>query len=141
MVTHGGAPRLAVTGIGEGFSVVLKLSLAVGVAVASPVWLYQLWGFLSPALRRREQRYVLPFLLVGVALFVAGLGVGFLTLRYPLTWLLSFGDQYFVTIITADNYFTFVSYVLLAFGFTFELPLVLTFLVAIDVLSAHTLKK
>jgi sec-independent protein translocase protein TatC len=141
LVPHGGTPQLAVTGIGEGFSVVMKLSFAVGIALATPVWLYQLWGFLAPALQPREHRYALPFLLTGVALFVAGLGVGFLTLRYPLDWLLSFGAHYFVTIITADHYFTFVAYFLLAFGLTFELPLVLTFLVATGVLSARTLSQ
>lgn len=141
LATHNGKPQIAVTGIGEGFSVVLKLSIAVGIALATPVWLYQLWGFLSPALTRCEKRYALPFTLVGVALFLAGLAVGFLTLRYPIDWLLSFGAQYFVEIITADNYFTFVSYFLLAFGLTFELPLVLTFLAVMGVVSAQQLRK
>jgi sec-independent protein translocase protein TatC len=141
LATHDGKPQIAVTGIGEGFSVVLKLSLAVGLALATPVWLYQLWGFLAPALTRREKRYALPFTLVGVALFLAGLAVGFLTLRYPLDWLLSFGEQYFVELITADNYFTFVAYFLLAFGLTFELPLVLTFLAVMGVISSQQLRK
>jgi len=141
LATHNGKPQIAVTGIGEGFSVVLKLSLAVGIALATPVWLYQLWGFLAPALTRREKRYALPFTLVGVALFLAGLAVGFLTLRYPLDWLLSFGEQYFVELITADNYFTFVAYFLLAFGLTFELPLVLTFLAVLGVISSQQLRK
>ena len=141
LATHNGKPQIAVTGIGEGFSVVLKLAIAVGLALATPVWLYQLWGFLSPALTRREKRYALPFTLVGIALFLAGLVVGFITLRYPLNWLLSFGDQYFVEIITADNYFTFVAYFLLAFGLTFELPLVLTFLAVMGVVSSQQLRK
>lgn len=141
LATHNGQPQLAVTGIGEGFSVVLKLGIAVGIALATPVWLYQLWGFLSPGLTRHEKHYALPFTLVGVALFLAGLGVGFLTLRYPMDWLLGFGDPYFVEIITADNYFTFVSYFVLAFGLTFELPLVLTFLVVSGVVSAQKLRK
>jgi len=141
LATHNGKPQIAVTGIGEGFSVVLKLAIAVGLALATPVWLYQLWGFLSPALTRREKRYALPFTLVGIALFLAGLVVGFITLRYPLNWLLSFGDQYFVEIITADNYFTFVAYFLLAFGLTFELPLVLTFLAVMGIVSSQQLRK
>ena len=141
LAARNGKPLLAVTGIGEGFSVVLKLAIAAGIALATPVWLYHLWGFLSPALTRRERRYALPFTFVGVVLFLAGLAVGFITLRYPLNWLLSFSDQSFVEIITADNYSTFVSYFMLAFGFTFELPLVLTFLAIIGVLSSQTLKK
>lgn len=141
LATHYGTPQLTVTGIGEGFTVVLKLALAVGIGLATPVWLYQLWGFLVPGLTWQEKRYALPFTLIGVVLFLAGLGVGFLTLRYPMEWLLSFGQPYFVEIITADNYFTFVSYFLLAFGLTFELPLVLTFLVVSGVVAAHTLRE
>src|SRR5690348_4101125 len=75
-----------------------------------------------------------------VVLFVGGLGVGFVTLRYPLEWLLTFSDRSFVEIITADNYFTFVAYFLLAFGLTFELPLVVTALVVVGVVSPDGLR-
>jgi len=129
-----------VTGIGEGFAVVLKLSLAAGVALATPVWTYHLWAFISPALTRGEKRRALPFTLIGVVLFLAGLFVGFVTLRYPIEWLLGFGHPYFVEIITVDNYFTFVAYFLLAFGLTFELPLVLTGLVVMGAVSPDALR-
>ena len=88
----------------------------------------------------RERHYAVPFTILGVVLFVAGLGVGFVTLRYPLNWLLTFSDRSFVEIITADNYFTFVAYFLLAFGLTFELPLVLTGLVVMGILSPDALR-
>ena len=138
--TLGGGHRIAVTGVGEAFAVVLKLSLAAGIALATPVWLYHLCAFVAPARRGRERRYALPFALLGAALFVTGLGVGFVTLRYPITWLLSFSERSFVEIITADNYFTFVAYFLLAFGLTFELPLVLTGLVVMGIVSPDTLR-
>ena len=141
LLPHGDRLKIAVSGIGEGFGVVLKLSLAAGIALATPVWMYHLWSFIAPALTAHEKRRTLPFTLVGVVLFLAGLGVGFVTLRYPINWLLGFGDQYFVEIITADNYFTFVAYFLLAFGITFELPLVLTFLAVVGVLSLQTLSE
>jgi len=67
-----------------------------------------------------------------MGLFLAGLVVGFVTLRYPINWLLSFADGHFVQVITADNYFTFVSYFMLAFGITFEQPLVLTSLASLE---------
>src|SRR6266481_5364573 len=140
LVADGGTLKIAVTGIGEGFGVVLKLALAVGIALATPVWMYRLWSFIAPALTPREKRHALPFALIGVVLFVAGLAVGFVTLRYPINWLLGFGDQYFVEIITADSYFTFVAYFLLAFGVAFELPLVLTFLAVVGVVSLQTLR-
>jgi len=140
LLPHDGRLKIAVTGIGEGFAVVMKLSLAVGIGLATPVWMYQLWGFIAPALTQREKRHALPFTLIGVGLFLAGVAVGFVTLRYPINWLLGFGDRYFVEIITADNYFTFVAYFLLAFGVTFELPLVLTFLAVLGVVSLQTLR-
>jgi len=136
----GGGHRIAVTGVGEAFAVVLKLSVAAGIALATPVWLHQLCAFVAPALRDRERRYAVPFTILGVVLFVVGLGVGFVTLRYPLNWLLTFSDRSFVEIITADNYFTFVAYFLLAFGLTFELPLVLTGLVVMGILSPDALR-
>jgi sec-independent protein translocase protein TatC len=136
----GGGHRIAVTGVGEAFAVVLKLSLAAGIAIATPVWLYHLWAFVTPALRGPERRYALPFTVLGVLLFVTGLGVGFVTLRYPLNWLLTFSDRSFVEIITADNYFTFVAYFLLAFGLTFELPLVVTGLVVLGIVSPDALR-
>jgi len=140
LIGHDGTRRLAVTGIGEGFSVLLKLSIAAGIALATPVWVHQLWSFTSPALRGHEKKYAVPVTSVGIALFAAGLGVGFVTLRYPINWLLSFDDGHFVQVITADNYFTFVAYFLLAFGIAFELPLVLTFLAVVGVVSSGSLK-
>jgi len=137
----GGQAKIAVTGIGEGFAIVLKLSIAVGIALASPVWIYQMWRFIAPALTRRERRHAVTFTLIGLLLFAAGLVVGFVTLRYPINWLLGFGAPYFVEVITADNYFTFVAYFVLAFGITFELPLVLTFLAVIGVISSQMLRE
>ena len=140
LIGHDGTRRIAVTAIGEGFSVLLKLSVAAGIALAMPVWVHQLWSFTAPALRPHERKYALPATFVGIGLFLTGLVVGFLTLRYPINWLLSFDDGHFVQVITADNYFTFVAYFLLAFGITFELPLVLTFLALVGVISSRTLR-
>jgi sec-independent protein translocase protein TatC len=140
LVAADGTHRIAVTAIGEGFSVLLKLSLAAGIAVATPIWVHQLWSFTWPALTGRERKYAVPATFVGIALFCAGLVIGFVTLRYPINWLLSFDDGHFIQVITADNYFTFVAYFLLAFGLTFELPVVLTFLAIIGVVSSKGLK-
>jgi sec-independent protein translocase protein TatC len=139
LIGHG-TRRIAVTAIGEGFSVLLKLSIAAGIALATPVWVHQLWSFSSPALRARERKYAVPATFMGIGLFLAGLVVGFVTLRYPINWLLSFDDGHFVQVITADNYFTFVAYFLLAFGITFELPLVLTLLAVAGVVSSGSLR-
>jgi sec-independent protein translocase protein TatC len=136
-----GSTKLVITGVGEGFSVTLKLSIAVGIALAAPVWLYELWAFIAPALTHREAKYAKPFTIIGALLFIAGISVGFITLRYPITWLIDFGNNNFVDLITADNYFSFVAYFLLAFGMVFELPLVITFLSLIGVVSSRMLAK
>jgi sec-independent protein translocase protein TatC len=141
LVHTSGVPKLAVTGVAEAFTVYLKVSVAMGIIVASPVLLYEVWAFISPGLTRRERRYVKPFVSIGLILFVAGIAVGFLVLRYPVNWLIDFGKANFLELVTADNYFTFVAFFLLAFGITFELPLVLTFLSQIGVLSSQTLRK
>ena len=140
LTSLGGGHRIAVTGVGEAFAVVLKLSVAAGIALATPVWVYELCAFVAPGLRERERRYALPFTALGVGLFGAGIGVGFVTLRYPIAWLLGFSEHSFVEIITADNYFTFVAGFLLAFGITFELPLVLTALVLTGVVPPEALR-
>ncbi len=136
----GGATRLTTTGIGEAFSVVLKLAVAVGICLGSPMILYQLWAFVSPGLTRRERRWAGPFVLIGVVLFLAGLVVGFLTLRFPVSFLINFGRDNFLELVTADSYFTFVAFFMLAFGIVFELPLVLTFLAQIGIVSSRLLR-
>ena len=123
------------------FMIALKVSIAVGVMLAIPVVLYQVWGFLSPALTRKERKYAAPFTLLGVGLFFIGLVVGFIVLRYPIDWLISFGSNRFIPLITADAYFTFVTYFLLAFGLVFELPLVLTFLGVVGVINSRLLRE
>jgi sec-independent protein translocase protein TatC len=133
--------KIVVTQIGEAFTVTLKLSLAVGIALATPVWLYELWSFVAPALTRQEKKYALPFTLLGAGLFAVGVVVGFVTLRFPVNWLVTFDSSHYLELVSADSYFTFVAYFLLAFGIAFELPLVLTFLSLIGVVSSRWLAK
>lgn len=136
-----GSAKLVVNGIGEAFSVVLKLSVGVGIGLGSPMILYQIWAFVAPGLTRRERRWAGPFVLIGMVLFLAGLVVGFLTLRFPVNWLINFGKDNFLELVTADNYFTFIAFFMLAFGIVFEMPLLLTFLAQIGVLSSQTLRR
>jgi sec-independent protein translocase protein TatC len=133
--------QLVAHDIGEPFMVALKLGLAVGVMVASPVLIYQTWAFISPALTRRERKYALPFTLLGVGLFVVGLAVGFVVLRYPIDWLVTFGSDRFILLTDADSYFTFVAYFLLAFAIVFELPLVLTFMSVVGIVNSTVLRQ
>jgi sec-independent protein translocase protein TatC len=132
---------LIVDTVGGAFTVVLKLAVAVGICLASPIILYEIWAFVAPGLTRRERKWAGPFVTVGLVLFVAGLAVGFFTLRFPVQWLINFGKGNFLDLITADNYFTFVAFFMLAFGIVFELPLILTFLAQIGVVSSRMLRR
>ena len=127
--------------IGEAFVIALKLAIAAGITLASPVVMYQLWAFVAPGLTRREKKHAVPFMFLGGGLFLVGLAVGFFTLRYPISWLLGFGSQNFTLLLDANSYFTFVAFFLLAFGITFELPLVLTFLAVAGIVNSRLLRQ
>jgi sec-independent protein translocase protein TatC len=138
MPTHG---QLITTGLAEGFTVFLKLSLAVGFLIALPVILYQVWAFISPGLYEREKKNAVPFIIIGLVLFIAGISLGFIVLQYPVRWLINFAADSFVPLVTADSYFTFTVFFLLAFGIVFEIPLVLTFLAQIGLVTSQTLRR
>jgi sec-independent protein translocase protein TatC len=137
-VTHG---KLVVTGITEGFTTYLLVSLAVGVIIALPVILYQTWAFVAPGLYPREKKYALPFVFLGIILFVVGVSLGYIVLRYPVEFLVGFAAGTFSELITAQSYFTFVAFFILAFGLVFELPLVLTFMAQVDLITSDTLRR
>ena len=137
-LTHG---KPIVTGVGEGFTVFLKLSIAVGFLIALPVILYQVWAFVAPGLYEREKKYAVPFIALGIVLFIAGIALGFIVLQFPVQWLIGFASDSFTPLITADSYFTFVAFFLLAFGIVFEIPLVLTFLAQVGLITSQTLTR
>lgn len=136
-----GNQKLVVNGVGEGFTTYLLVSAAVGFLGALPVMLYQVWSFVAPGLYAHEKKYAVPFIITGSLLFVAGLALGYVVLQYPVSWLINFASDNFTELVSAGNYFTFVAYFLLAFGVVFEIPLVLTFLSLIGVITAETLTR
>ncbi|HYU73737.1 MAG TPA: twin-arginine translocase subunit TatC [Ktedonobacteraceae bacterium] len=137
--TLGHGNKLIVTGITEGFSVFLLVSAAAGFMLALPVVLYQTWAFIAPGLLEKEKKYSVPFIVAGMILFALGVSLGFIVLRYPVEWLVTFASDSFTELLTAGSYFTFVAFFMLAFGLVFELPLVLTFLAQVDLITSRTL--
>lgn len=137
-IGHG---QLVVTGIAEGFTVFLMVSLAAGVILSLPVILYQTWAFIAPGLYEYEKKNAVPFIFIGVVLFLMGVSLGYIVLRYPLEWLVSFASSNFTELVTANSYFSFVAFFILAFGIVFELPLVLTFMAQVGIISGDTLKQ
>jgi sec-independent protein translocase protein TatC len=137
-LTHG---KIVVTGLTEGFTVFLLISFAAGVILALPVILYQTWAFIAPGLYEKEKRYAVPFIFIGIVLFCVGVALGYVVLRYPVEWLVTFASSSFTELVTANSYFTFVAFFILAFGLVFELPLVLTFLAQVGLVTSETLTR
>jgi sec-independent protein translocase protein TatC len=133
--------KLVTNGLTEGLTVQLVLSAVVGCVLALPVILYQTWAFISPGLYKYEKKNAIPFIFIGMVLFTAGVSLGYVMLRFPVQWLIDFQSSSFTQLVTAGSYFQFVAIFMLVFGLIFELPLVLTFLARIGLISADTLKK
>jgi len=134
--------HLMVTGPTEAFFITLKLALAVGIVLASPVLVYQIWAFLAPALYERERRVLVPSLTVGLVLFAAGAGAAyFLVLPRALGMLLSFQREHLAPIITAERYFGFAIPLILAFGAIAEMPLVMVVLAGFGLVNSRFLAR
>ena len=131
---------LFMTGITESFTVFFMVSIAAGLVVALPVLLYQTWAFISPGLYEKEKKYAVPFIFIGIILFLVGISLGYFVLKYPVEFLVTFGAGQFTEILTASSYFGFISFFILAFGVIFEMPLVLTFLAYIDIVTSKMLR-
>jgi sec-independent protein translocase protein TatC len=131
--------RLVVTGVLEPFLVRFKVTAVVAMVVTSPVWLYELWAFISPGLRSNEKRLAGPFVGSSIALFSLGAVFAYLTLPFGLRFLLGLGGHDLVPFLKADAYLNFVLLLIVAFGITFELPLLLMFLSLAGIVSLDQL--
>jgi len=128
-------------GITQPFTVQLQVALFIGVIVASPVWLFQVWGFIVPGLTKREKRTSMAFIGAAVPLFL--LGCLFATFAVPraVEVLLGFTPQGAVNLPDAALYLTFVTRFILAFGLAFLLPVFLVGLNLAHVLPARIMLK
>jgi sec-independent protein translocase protein TatC len=123
--------------IGDPFTFALKICAMTGVFVASPVWLYNLWGFVAPGLHRREKQYGIAFVVVSVPLFLGGAALAYLFLPRGFDLLIGFNpdpDQV-ANIIGLNDYLSFVLRMFLVFGIAFVLPV---FLVALNLAGIIT---
>jgi Tat protein translocase TatC len=134
--------KLKFTSPTEPFLITLKFAFALGLLIASPVVIYHVWAFLTPALYDREKRLIVPALSVGVVLFLTGAAVAYQwLLPRVLRMLFSFQPQVFSPIITADGYFSFAAQFLIAIGLAMELPLVVVILTALGLVTPQFLAR
>jgi sec-independent protein translocase protein TatC len=133
-------PDLVITGIATPFTLQLQVSVVAGLILTSPLWLYQIWAFVTPGLKRRERWWTIVFLLFAVPLFFAGVLLAFLFLPRALEVLIGFTPGSFSNLITVSEYFTFVTRLLLVFGVAFLLPVFVVMLNIVGILTAGTLR-
>lgn len=126
----------------QGLTTRMKVSGYGGIALATPVLLWQLWRFIMPGLYPRERRYAAPFVISGVLLFTLGASLAYWTLPRALDFLIEIGGGDEVeALFTPDKYVQLVTYMMLAFGAGFLFPILLVFLQLVGVLSFQRLAK
>ena len=134
-----GQRHLTFLGPADAFSAQLKIAGFLGIAIAMPVILFQLWRFVTPGLTRRERRFVWPVILAALLLFALGVGVGFAIIPFALNFLLSFAEGLADPNLTIDGYIGFATTMLLAFGLVLEFPIVLIGLARVGILTHRRL--
>ena len=133
---------LVYTGLPEAFFTYLKVSLLSGIMVASPFLLYQFWMFVAPGLYAKERRMMIPIVILSTFFFVGGSLFGyFVVFPFGFKFFLGFATETIRPLPSMKEYLGFSAKLLLAFGLVFELPLVLTFLARLGVVSVDFLKK
>ncbi|MCL4488208.1 MAG: twin-arginine translocase subunit TatC [Chloroflexi bacterium] len=125
----------------DGFMIRFRVALYGGIALAAPVWIYQILRFIEPGLLPNEKRFVIPGVAAMVILFLLGNGFGYLMLRNMMSVLfVMFGSElnYFPS---ADQYISFVVYFLIATGIAFELPILMLLMIKLGLVSPQFLRK
>jgi sec-independent protein translocase protein TatC len=121
------------------FNLKIQAALTIGLLISSPIWLYQLWAFITPGLTTKERRSSLGFLAAAVPLFLSGSLLAWFVLPKAIEFLNEFVPDGGSTFIDARSYFSFVTRVVLAFGIAFVVPVVLVCLNLVGLLKARTL--
>jgi sec-independent protein translocase protein TatC len=135
----GGVP-LQVLGVGDAFIIQVKIALVVGVILAMPVLLYQLWSFIAPGLTPAERKAVRPWIPMALVFFGMGVVVAYIVLPFAIAFLFSFTDQTSLQARpAAGQYFDFVTTMFLAFGLVLEFPILLVGLSTVGIITSARL--
>jgi sec-independent protein translocase protein TatC len=138
-VGGGSCGPLVINGLLGPFNLQVKVALAAGFVLASPVWLYELWAFVTPGLQRNEKRWTIGFLATGVPLFIAGGAFCYLILPRTTKVLLGFTPDQVGSIVDFNDFLSIVIRLMLVFGLGFEVPVFVVMLNLLGVLPARKL--
>lgn len=138
---HGNNCSLIFTGPLDGFLIRLKVMLVAGIIMASPFWLYQLWAFITPGLKKKERKITIWFVISSTVLFIGGAALAYFVLTKGLRVLVESAGSGTVAALAVTSYLRFVLAMLTIFGVSFEVPLLIVMLNMVGVLSFERLKK
>jgi sec-independent protein translocase protein TatC len=134
--------KMIFTGLPEAFFTYLKVAFLSGLILATPVIIYQFWMFVAPGLYRKEKRILIPIILLSTLFFLLGAFFGyFVVFPYGFEFFLGFENDTIQALPSMKEYLSFATKLLLAFGICFELPIVITFLARLGIVSVPFLKK
>jgi sec-independent protein translocase protein TatC len=136
-----GGCGLLITDVFGGVFIRLKVAFLAGAVLSAPFWLYQLWAFITPGLKRNEKRYGITFVAVSSLLFALGAFLAYVSLAKGLELLLSLAGDGVVIALTAPDYIGFILSLLVAFGVSFEVPLIAVALNLVGALSHEVLSR
>ena len=125
----------------EGFTTRLKVAMYIGVALSAPIWLYQLWRFVTPGLKKREKQYALPFVSSALVLFALGVTVATLVWPKALDWLISASGNGVAPLFSPAQYVGLYSLICLVFGAVFLYPILVVFLMISGVVPSRKWRK
>ena len=136
-----GVNQLVLDGPLDSFYLRVKVAVIAGVILSSPVWLYQIWAFVSPGLYSREKRWSYIFLGTAVPLFLTGVTLAYWSLGRSMHYLLGLTPEHVANLIQVDQYMSFVMTMMLAFGIAFLLPLFIVMLNMAGILTHERFRK
>jgi sec-independent protein translocase protein TatC len=130
---------LQVLGVGDAFVIQVKIALVVGIILAMPVLLYQLWAFIKPGLTPNERKVIRPWIPMALFFFSLGVIIAYVVLPFAIQFLFSFTDESLQAHPAAGQYFDFVTTMFLAFGLVMEFPILLVGLSTVGIVTSARL--
>ncbi len=136
------AGRLVFTSPGDAFAIYMGLTVVLGALLSSPYTCYQVWAFISQALKPNERQFVAIFAPLSLFFFLSGCAFAyFVAMPMSYKFLMSFASDYLVPMVTVNSYLDFLGNMVLAFGGAFQLPLILAFLAKIGIATPEYLRQ